>query len=136
MPEKDELVTTTRKSTELWQLGEPHKALKLLDDSISEAIRGDRPLWVRTLALHAAVIADFIGDLRRARQYREQCVAYGPDDPMALYGLAKVLLEQGERERAKEYAASAYRLCMQGGTELDRVVIDAIIKRWPELAAG
>jgi len=136
MAELDELIRVTRSSTQLWKSGETGKALKLLDDSISEAIRMNKGSWVRRLALHAAVLCDSIGDLSSEKKYREQCLTYGSDDPMALYGLAKVLLQQGEIELAKKYAMAAYERCVEGGTELDRALIASIVQRWPELSQG
>jgi tetratricopeptide (TPR) repeat protein len=136
MPELDELIKITHESTELWESGQPQKAFKLLDDAIAEAIRANRSNWVRTLALHAAVLSDFMGDLRLARRYREDCLSQDPDDPMALYGLAKVLSRQGEADLAKEYATKAYKLFMQRGTELDHAMLEGIMKHWPDLPRG
>jgi len=134
MPELDELIKITRESSVLWQSGQPEKAFKLLDDAIAEAIRATRSIWVRTLALHAAVLSESMGDLRLARRYREDCLSQDPNDPMALYGLARVLSRQGEIDLAKSYAAKAYDVCARRRTELDRVILESITKEWPGIA--
>ena len=134
MPELDELIKITRESSVLWESGQPEKALKLLDDAIAEAIRAARSIWVRTLALHAAVLSESMGDLCLARRYREDCLSQDPNDPMALYGLARVLSRQGEADLAKSYAAKAYDVCARRRTELDQVILESIIKEWPGIA--
>ncbi len=133
MGELDQLTRAMRDSNELWQLGEPRKALKLLDQSIAEAIRQKKDQWVQVLCRHAALISDSIGDLPLAKQYNEQALVYGPDNPMALYGLAKVLSQQGETELAKQYATKCREAVVHSGSEIHRGVLDLIAKRWPEL---
>jgi tetratricopeptide (TPR) repeat protein len=133
MSESDEVRLTMVKSAKLWRSGDLRRALKLLDGSIAEAVRQGRRDWAQALSRHAAVMCRLDGDLRSARRYNEQALSYGPDSPMTIYGLAEVLLEQGEAELAREYAKKCYELSVRGGTELDRARIELIVRRWPEL---
>ena len=136
MAEIDQLKRAIQRSSELAKSGEERKALKLLDDSLAEAIRNNRSRWVRILSRHAATLSDSIGDLELARHYFEQSLAIDPDDPAGLYGLADVLFRQGETERAKQYAARCYLLSEQRGQERDRALMAMIAERWPELRNG
>ncbi len=135
MTDLDGLRAVIADSVELGRLGENEKALNLLDTSIAEAIEEDRVPWIRVLCGHASVIANSMGDLSRARQYIEKCVAYDPDNPLPLYKLADVLLRQHEGDLAQKYAARSYKLSMQRGTALDRGIIESILKQWPEIGA-
>src|SRR5690348_3597408 len=93
----------------LLQQGEHDRALKLLDESIAEAIREQQHSWVRTLCHHAAVVSNFSGDSRREKRYYEQSLQSVPENPRALYGLAKVTSNLGEQETAILYARRCYK---------------------------
>jgi hypothetical protein len=57
---------------------------------------------------------------------------------MALYGLARVSLEQGDPGVAKEYAARCHEVILHGGDEFEVVrqgLLDLTAKQWPEIAA-
>ena len=129
----DRLRSAINDSSELSKLGENQRALKLLDDEIAKAIRENRSVWVCVLSRHASVIADQMGDLRLVRQYREQVLAHDPDNPLTLLSLADVLSRQGENDLAKHYAAKSYKLSVQRDSELDRAVVESIIKQWPNI---
>src|SRR6266566_5231421 len=133
MGELNQLTRVLLDSNELWQLGEPQKALKLLDQTISEAIRQKKDQWVQVLCRHAALISDSVGDLALSKQYNEQTLVYGPDNPMALYGLAKVLSLQGETELANQYAMRCRDVVVRSGNEMYQGMLDLIAKRWPEI---
>lgn len=133
MGELDQLTRVMRDSNELWRMGEPRMALELLDESIAEAIRQKKDQWVQVLCRHAALISESVGDLPRAKEYNEQALVHGPDNPMALYGLAKVLHDQGETELAQQYAAKCKEAVVRSGSEIYQGVLDLIAKRWPEL---
>jgi tetratricopeptide (TPR) repeat protein len=128
-----ELKSIIRKSSELSKLGRDAEALELLDHSIAEAIRENRPLWIRRLTQHAAVISDSVGDLRRVRGYYEGCLASDPGNSLALFGLAKVLLRQGETDRAQEYASKSYDAIKTSEREVDEALAELIVKLWPNL---
>jgi len=49
-------------SARLVQQDEHERALKLLDESMAEAVREQQDSWVRTLCHHAAVVSNFFGD--------------------------------------------------------------------------
>ena len=133
MGELDQLTRAMRDSNEFWQAGDPQRALRILDQSIQDAIRQKKDQWVEVLGRHAALISESIGDLPQARQYNEQVLRYGPDNPMALYGLAKVLSEQGEIELARQYAVRCREAVARSGNEIHQGVLELIAKRWPEI---
>jgi Tfp pilus assembly protein PilF len=136
MSDIERLKRAIHDSNELWKLGEYKRALKLLDDSIAEAIKENRSSWIRTLSHHAAVIASSAGDLRLVKHYYEQSLAHNPENPRALYGLANVSLEQGETEQAKRYATKCYEAIRQSDDEIDRGLLELLAKQWPELGVA
>jgi tetratricopeptide (TPR) repeat protein len=130
--EMDHMTYAVQESTRLSQNGEPLKAMELLDSSIVEAIRENWNHALPTISRHAAIIAESSGDLARAKFYNEQTLAYAPDNPMALYGMAKILSQQGEIELARQYASRCYEASLRGGTEIDRARVELLGKHWPE----
>jgi hypothetical protein len=129
----DRLKNAINNSSELSGRGENRKALTLLDDEIANAVGENKSIWVCTLSRHASAIADQMGDLGLVRQYREQCLAHDPDNPLTLLSVAEVLDRQGEKASSKNYAIMAYQLAAQRGTELDRSVLESISRQWPEI---
>ncbi len=134
MTEIDRIKRVVQESNEYSRTGENAKALKLLDESIAEAIRENDGRRVRVLSRHAAVISDHSGDLALVRRYCEQSLAYSPDDAFVRYSLADALLRQGQAEEGKQYAISSYKLSVQQGSERARSLVELILKRWPELS--
>jgi tetratricopeptide (TPR) repeat protein len=134
MDELDRVTRAMRDSNDLWQQGEPRKALKLLDQSIAEAVQEEKTEWIQALCRHAALISDSLGDLALCQQYNEQALAYGPNNPMALYGLAKVLSMQGQTELAKQYALRCHEVVVRSANDAHRGILDLIAKRWPEIS--
>jgi len=132
----DQLKNVIQRSSELSKRGDDRQALKLLDDSLLEAIREHRGRWVRILSRHAAVISESIGDLDLVRHYFEQALTVDPNDPVGLYGVADVLFRQGKTATAKQYAAKCYSVSKQRGQEQDRILLASIAERWPELGNG
>ena len=124
-----------RESGELSRTGEDKRALKLLDDSIAQAIQECNVAWVRTLCRHAAVLCDHAGELDLVRRYSERVLAYSPDDTLSLYALADVSFRQGRPDEAKDYAAKCYQICEGRGTSNDKALIELLLKQWPELQA-
>jgi hypothetical protein len=111
------------------------KALSLVDESIAQAIRENEPLWVRTLCHHAAIISGFLGDQQLVEHYYQQSLAFVPDNPAALYGLAKAAQERGELETARLYAARCYKAISDGDDDIMKQgLLDLVIKHWPEVA--
>jgi len=121
------------RSTELAKVGEIENALHLLDNFLLEATKENRGDWIKIVSGHAAVLADAMGDLRRARHYYEQRIMYVPDYSFALYNLARMLLREGQVDLAERYAAKSYELSISQGTDSDRDLAEAIIKQWPEI---
>jgi hypothetical protein len=132
----DDVKRVIQISSDLSQKGQDAAALRLLDESIAEVLKCNNRHWMRILSRHASVIADRLGDLTLVRHYREQTLTYSEDDPVALYGLADILFRQGETDKAKQYAASAYELCVRRSGEHDKSLLDLIAKRWPEIWSG
>jgi len=133
MTEFDQLRSAMKDSSELWDAGEPGKALELLNNSITAAVQENRNSWIRTLAHHAAVIAGSVGDLGLVKHYYEQSLAYNPGNPRALYGLAPTSLELGETELAMSYAIKCREAVLHSDDDMDRGLLELIAKRWPEL---
>jgi len=121
-------------SVRLMERDEHQEALKLLDESIAEAIREYEVSWIHILCHHAAVISDFMGDLRLQKHYYEQSLAFNTENPMALCGLAKIAREQGELEIARQYAGRCHKAIVEGDDEIVKAgLLDLILMHWPEL---
>jgi hypothetical protein len=133
----DRLWGSINASAELWKAGEQQKALALLDDAIAYWIQAGKPSSsIRTLCHHAAVLCDSARDLRLVKHYYEQSLTYSPDNPIALYGLAEVALQQGDADLAKHYAKRSYDATVQGDDEMAKQgLLDMIVKKWPDIAA-
>jgi Tfp pilus assembly protein PilF len=124
-------------SAELWKLGEQQKALKLLDGAIAYWIQeGKQSASIRTLCHHAAVLCRSAGDLSLVKHYYQQSLTHSPEDPIALYGLAEVALEQGDTDLAKQYAKRSYDATVQGDDEMAKDgLLDLIAMKWPDIAS-
>ena len=120
-------------STKLMQQNKNEEALQLLDDKIAMAISETESRWVLTLSHHAAVIATFLGDWPRVKNYYEQSLACNPGNPAALSGLADVAKEQGELALAREYAAQCYAVLRDGDDFLKDARLETLLKKWPEV---
>ena len=124
-------------SLDLLKLGKEQEALKLLDDAIAVAIqKGDRSSVVCTLCHHGAVLCHMSGNLSHAKRYYEQSLRSIPENPMALFGLARVALDQGDAITARQYAKRSYDATVSGDDEIaKRGLLDMIAKHWPDIAA-
>lgn len=98
------------------------------------AISENENRWVLALIHHAAVIARFTGDLSRVRHYYQKSLAFSPENPRALAGLADITKEQGELELAREYAERSYKALMEGDDFLKDAQLETLLKKWPEVA--
>jgi tetratricopeptide (TPR) repeat protein len=127
-PAESELI---RRVGELLSRGEGQSALQLLDDYMAEAGQ-DRKLRIRYLGHFAAVTAAQLGDLDTARRYCEECLAYTPEDPMALYVLADCLARQGEIDEARRRVADCRRAALSKGEALGKVMVELVEKRFPD----
>jgi len=121
-------------STKLSQQGDNDEALRLLDGAITMASKENERQWVLTLSHHAAVISNFLGNLSRVKHYYQQSLAFNPENPRALSGLADVAKQEGELELASEYAARCYKALMEGDDFLKGARLEALLKKWPEVA--
>jgi tetratricopeptide (TPR) repeat protein len=121
-------------SARLAQQGDDEEALRLLDDAIARAISENENRWVLTLSHHAAVISNFLGNWSQVKHYYENSLAFNPENPRALAGLADVAKEQGELELAKQYAARCYRALIEGDDFLKKERLESLLKKWPEVS--
>jgi Tfp pilus assembly protein PilF len=135
MADFDRLKAALNDSIKLSQLGQNLEALKLLDAAIAAAIQEDRSSWILTLTHHAAIRWSYKGDLDLVKHYYQQSLAYNPENPRALNGLARASLERGEPEAAKEFAKRSYEAILRGDGEIVKAgLLELIVKQWPEIA--
>jgi Tfp pilus assembly protein PilF len=135
MSDDANLASAMHASTRLLEAAEYEKALEVLDKAITTAVKsGQNSAWIPTVCNHAALIADFAGHHNLIKHYYEQSLAHDAENPSALYGLAKICLEQGEVQLAKSYATKCYDIVMGSTDRKGRGLLDLIVKRWPELA--
>ncbi|HEV3210241.1 MAG TPA: hypothetical protein VGY91_08240 [Chthoniobacterales bacterium] len=121
-------------STKLSQQGDNDEALRLLDGAIMTASKENDRQWVLTLSHHAAVISNFLGNLSRVKHYYQQSLAFNPENPRALSGLADVAKQEGELELAKEYAARCYKALIKGDDFLKKERLETLLKKWPDVS--
>jgi Flp pilus assembly protein TadD len=95
----------------------------------------DRKLRIRYLGHFAAVTAAQLGDLNTARRYCEECLAYAPEDPMALYFLAYCLARQGEIDEAKRRVAECRKAALSKGEVVGKVMVELVENRFPDFKA-
>lgn len=134
MTEQNRVKVAISNSLELVEQGKHEAALKLLDESIAEAVRENNVPWIRTLCHHAAIVSRFTENLASAKRYYEQSLNSDPENARALYGLATVALDQGEPDIAKQYAIRCRTAILQSDDELVRMLLDLVVKHWPDLA--
>jgi tetratricopeptide (TPR) repeat protein len=120
---------------ELATEGKSREALKVVDDALADA-KQDRKLLVRSLCPVAIVLANEIGDLRRAKHYSEELLADDPNNALALYYLASALALEGRRAEARTYAARSYELSVALNDAQGRGLVELIENRFPEIKAG
>lgn len=101
-------------SIKLMQKGQDEEALRLLDDAIAMAMSENENRWVLTLSHHAAVISNSLRSFSREKHYYEKSLEFNPENPIALYGLAEVALEQGDTDLAKQFAKRSYEAIVLG----------------------
>ena len=112
------------------------EALRLLDDAIAMAMSENEKSWVLTLSHHAAVISNSLRNFSREKHYYEKSLEFNPENPIALYGLAQVALEQGDTDLAKQFAKRSYEATVQGDDEIaKRGLLDLIAMKWPDIAS-
>jgi Tfp pilus assembly protein PilF len=134
MSDRDEFVRAMSASAELLQVEEYEQALNLVDSAIERAVNEGDNSWVRILCHHAANIAMFSGNPVRVRQYYEKSLANDPENPRALYGIAKFYLERGERGLAESYATRCHEaIARSDDPTACRSLQEMLSKRWPEL---
>src|SRR5437879_3066014 len=121
-------------SARLTQQGDNEEALRLLDGAIARAISENENRWVLTLSHHAAVISNFLGNCSQVKHYYEKSLAFNPENPRALSGLADVAKEQGELELAKQYAARCYKALIEGDDFLKKERLATLLKKWPDVS--
>jgi hypothetical protein len=121
-------------SARLAQQGDNEEALRLVDGAIAKAISENENRWVLTLSHHAAVISNFPGNWSQVKHYYEKSLAFNPENPAALYGLADAAREQGELDLAKLFAARCYKALIEGDDFLTKERLETLLKKWPEVS--
>jgi hypothetical protein len=77
----------------------------------------------------------FAGELQREKQYYEKSLSSSPENPRALFGLAKVAKDAGDIEIARSYAARCYEAILVSDDEIIKLgLTDMVLKNWPEVA--
>jgi hypothetical protein len=89
-------------------------ALRLVDDAIAVAINENDIRWAVKLDHHAAIIATFLGKTELVKRYYRESLALSPENPRALYGLAKVATNESDFGLAREYADRCRKALMEG----------------------
>src|ERR1700678_3065590 len=133
MSDRNALAEILHETNELWRLGEPVRALNVLDQSIQAAVQSNALDSAMILARLAANVAESIDELPLARRYSEQALAFVPDNPMALYGLARILSLQGVPDLAKHFATKSYEVSLKGTRATDQGLLKLIALQWPEI---
>ena len=123
-----------QQSLDFMRAAKNEQALSLLDAAIAEAVQEHRDLWISILCSHAAVISHHIGDRRREIHYNRLRLPLAKGYAFAAYNFAKLLLSDGQVDRAEQYAAEAYKLSIARETQADRDLVAAILKQWPSVA--
>src|SRR5262249_55519288 len=110
------------------------EALKLLDDSIADAIKQNEFSWVPTLSNHAARVSQFMGNQQLREHYYRQALEFFPTNPMALYGLAIIPQERGEPSTAKQYATKCYQAIVESNDEISkRGLLNLVVLHWQDV---
>jgi hypothetical protein len=133
MSHLDELKNAVQESTELWIGGKGREALETLDALITKAKQENREVWVKVLAMHASTLAHSVGDLASARRYCEEVLLYEPENALALFKIADILLQQGKGDEARRYARKSYALAAASDMKDGQGLAELLAKKWPEV---
>jgi hypothetical protein len=109
-------------------------ALQLLDKAITEAAKENWNRSIITLCSHAAILCTFKDNLPLRRHYYQFSLQHNPEDYRALYGLAKVFLEEGQAELARQYAKQSYDIIHASDDPIAHHLLDSINVHWPDIA--
>jgi hypothetical protein len=133
----DRVWNAINSSVRLSKTGEHEKALEILDSAIGEAIKEGQTSSIVTMCHHAAILAGATEDISRVKHYYQQSLASDPDNPMALYGLADVALEQGETEIAKRYAIRCHAALIQSEDGvIKQGLLELLARCWPDVVVS
>jgi len=112
------------------------KALRPVDDAIAVAINENDIRWAVKLDHHAAIIATFLGKTELSKRYYQESLALSPENPVALYGLAKAAKDEGNFGFGKEYAVRCHKALIEGEEFLRDARLESfemLLKDWPLL---
>jgi tetratricopeptide (TPR) repeat protein len=110
---------TINETLQLANAGEFERALVLIDRAVRDAIvEGES---VSTLARHAGVLAERVGDLGAVRHYYEVAVEHDPD-PWTYLALGDVCRKLGDDVAARTHYASG-RVMAEVGHDPDVLVL-------------
>jgi Tfp pilus assembly protein PilF len=97
--------------------GEGHEAaaLKQLVPALNQAIADGDLTWISMLARNAAIFAEHLRNPNEAAGYLELSLTHNPDDPLVLYQLGNLCLEQGDTDRASQLFTTCRMVCEKRG---------------------
>ncbi|HEY2547653.1 MAG TPA: hypothetical protein VGI46_16395 [Candidatus Acidoferrum sp.] len=133
MAEEPQLKNAINGSIKLFESDGLPVALRLLDDAIAEFARQGLNLPVTTLCHHAAVLCSVAESLPLQRHYFELSLTHNPGNFRALYGLARVSLDEGQTDLARKYAQQSVDAIMASDDPLAHSWLELIDKNWPGL---
>jgi Tfp pilus assembly protein PilF len=83
--------------------GKSEQALILLDQALGEPEVLAHPTEFVVLARNAGILAEHVGDLRRAEAYYAKALNSCPTDPTLMLALSHIYRSLGDSTRAKSY---------------------------------
>jgi hypothetical protein len=126
----DYFVDTMVKANALWATDRHAEALTLLEASVLTASQTEEATWLR---LQACLIARATSNPALVESLCGQILSYDPENVLAIYNLADAALIQGKADLSARYALQAHTLISRSSPERDRVLLDLLESRWPEI---
>jgi thioredoxin-like negative regulator of GroEL len=122
---------------QLSSAGEGERALEVVDGAIKELVKEGEASSVVTLCHHAAILAGFGSSPSRVKHYYQQSLAVDPENSRALYGLAKVALQQGEPDTARQYAIRCHAALQRNDDSvIKRGLLELLGNHWPDVVTS
>ena len=121
---------------QLSKAGEHERALHVVDGA-SELLKEGETSSLITLCHHAAILTSFGSNPSQAKHYYEQSLAFDPENSRALYGLAKVALEEGEIETARRYAVRCHAALLRDDDGvIKKGLLELLGNHWPDVVTS
>jgi tetratricopeptide (TPR) repeat protein len=123
-------------SIELRNSGRVPEAIELLNNRIEVAKQNGASWQVKTLAMHASVLSESVGDIKAAKSYLEEILIYEPENALAIFGIANILKKQGRSNEAQHMATQSYLISVKSNSVEARGLQELIIEVWPDIGRG